>query len=778
MIRVKTAPEMNAIATGDLNSQEVLNRLNINAIEKFNPDDPDLPKNVRERLDEVRKNGGKIEAFYDKITNKIFINENVEDDKTRALVAREWKISEDLKLGKGKENDQGKLKSTVAGELAYDDMMKRAGENKTGNISMDELKIGSMNVDSEVTADFNNKHVDKFFKGLNEAGNKFKKLNIIGGFKQLGKVGNDTARVLKRDAETIKKGGPAGQKTIKESIGATGYAVSKIVPKAKKTTAGKKTTNKAHDNSSSDKPWAFGKQIRSRKNNNNKQPQKTTNTGKRNNSNSPKTTNAGKGNSSNSPKTTKKENKTSNQPNEPKTAKNNRIFKQEKPENLSELEEFMQSKGRVPNGTKYILEFEDGRKVTINSQEEFKHGTPEELDLEKKYANLIDANFKAQDVANKNKNFSELRKLQEESTILHKEQRNIYGYRSSPFGQIGETGDMLASIKGYKNGVIILDGDKYKRETGSDWIAAGMDIARAYHSIESGLVSPKGFNTKPINPANSTSLEDPAKPISPKNIYRIGNNISKETKTLFINDGTPGGTSTIEQTIQSDIRGTLINERNLMTGEMSTRAMYPNGELFYESRFIPTGTIKQIGSGSTPLIETPRYPISVYQPPVTDLSTVNYFSVPKLYEYTAPVSDTTKSLFKGVTDYTSETLEVPENYYNIRAKSGHLNLESQRIVTRTYGNIINPEYISTADPLKEQYTLPKNLNEQIFYESVKANPLQGKPLINMNNDPNFSKTLGYQKMQAVYRLSNGEKITIHYQYNKITKKVYDIKFTR
>ena len=63
VIRVKTAPEMNLIATGDLNSQEVLNSLDINAIEKFNPDDPDLPENVRTRLDEVRRNGGEIEAF-------------------------------------------------------------------------------------------------------------------------------------------------------------------------------------------------------------------------------------------------------------------------------------------------------------------------------------------------------------------------------------------------------------------------------------------------------------------------------------------------------------------------------------------------------------------------------------------------------------------------------------------------------------------------------------------------------------------------------------------
>ena len=153
VIRVKTAPEMNAIATGDLNSQEVLDTLKINGIEKFNPDDPDLPENVKERLDEVRKSGGEIEAFYDKTTNKIFINENVEDGETRALVAREWKISEDLKDGKGKANDEGQLKATVAGELAYDDMMKRAGEGKTGSISTGELSEAVMDVNSEVTSD-------------------------------------------------------------------------------------------------------------------------------------------------------------------------------------------------------------------------------------------------------------------------------------------------------------------------------------------------------------------------------------------------------------------------------------------------------------------------------------------------------------------------------------------------------------------------------------------------------------------------------------------------
>ena len=154
VIRVKTAPEMNAIATGDLNSQEVLNRLNINAIEKFNPDDPDLPENVRARLDELAEDGKTIRAFYDKTTNKIFVNENLTDDaEIRASVAREWKISEDLKTGKGKTNDEGQLKSTVAGELAYDDMMKRAREGKTGSISTSELDEAVMDVDSEVSAD-------------------------------------------------------------------------------------------------------------------------------------------------------------------------------------------------------------------------------------------------------------------------------------------------------------------------------------------------------------------------------------------------------------------------------------------------------------------------------------------------------------------------------------------------------------------------------------------------------------------------------------------------
>jgi len=154
VIRVKTAPQMESIAKGDLNSPDVLEKLDIAAIEKFNPDNPDLPENVRERLEELSEDGKTIKAFYDKTTNKIFVNENIEDDvEIRASIAREWKISEDLKDGKGKSNGEGRLKATVAGELAYDDMMKRGREGKTGSISTDRFADAVMDVNSEVTSD-------------------------------------------------------------------------------------------------------------------------------------------------------------------------------------------------------------------------------------------------------------------------------------------------------------------------------------------------------------------------------------------------------------------------------------------------------------------------------------------------------------------------------------------------------------------------------------------------------------------------------------------------
>ena len=169
IIRVKTAPQMESIAKGDLNSPDVLEKLDIAAIEKFNPENPDLPENVRARLDELAEDGKTIKAFYDKTTNKIFVNENIEDDvEIRASIAREWKISEDLKNGKGKSNGEGRLKATVAGELAYDDIMKRGREGKTESISTDRFADAVMDVNSEVTSDSSDVYVDLYIEKIIE----------------------------------------------------------------------------------------------------------------------------------------------------------------------------------------------------------------------------------------------------------------------------------------------------------------------------------------------------------------------------------------------------------------------------------------------------------------------------------------------------------------------------------------------------------------------------------------------------------------------------------
>ena len=170
VIRVKTAPQMESIAEAkDLNSPDVLKELGIAAIEKFNPYNSDLPENVRERLEELAEDGKTIKAFYDKTTNKIFVNENIEDDvEIRASIAREWKISEDLKDGKGKSNEEGRLKATVAGELAYDDMMKRGREGKSESISTESFADAVMDVNSEVTSDSSDVYVDLYIEKIIE----------------------------------------------------------------------------------------------------------------------------------------------------------------------------------------------------------------------------------------------------------------------------------------------------------------------------------------------------------------------------------------------------------------------------------------------------------------------------------------------------------------------------------------------------------------------------------------------------------------------------------
>ncbi len=111
--------------------------------------------------------GKEIVAFYDKVTKKIFINQNAKDEEVRASIAREYKIKEDLELGRGKVNDKGQLRSTVAGEIAYDEIKDRLKKGDKNPISASSFDVAKMDKDSEVTSDLRDKNVQReFFNSL------------------------------------------------------------------------------------------------------------------------------------------------------------------------------------------------------------------------------------------------------------------------------------------------------------------------------------------------------------------------------------------------------------------------------------------------------------------------------------------------------------------------------------------------------------------------------------------------------------------------------------
>ncbi|WDA44303.1 hemagglutinin repeat-containing protein [Fusobacterium nucleatum] len=166
IIRVQTAPAMDIIAKEDLADKNVQARLGVE-IEKFDPNDPTLSEKVRERLNELKAEGKEIVAFYDKKTGKIFINQNAKDEEVRASIAREYKIKEDLELGRGKANDKGQLRSTVAGEIAYDEIKDRLKKGDKNPISASSFDVAKMDKDSEVTADLADKDAEiQFFNTL------------------------------------------------------------------------------------------------------------------------------------------------------------------------------------------------------------------------------------------------------------------------------------------------------------------------------------------------------------------------------------------------------------------------------------------------------------------------------------------------------------------------------------------------------------------------------------------------------------------------------------
>ncbi len=181
IVRVQTAPAMDIIAKEDLTDKNVQKELEVE-IEKFDPNDPTLSEKVRERLDELKAEGKEIVAFYDKTTGKIFINQNAKDEEVRASIAREYKIREDLKLGKGKANDKGQLRSTVAGEIAYDEIKNRLKKGDKNPISASRFDVAKMDKDSEVTSD---KYTDYLEADLKKAGT-YVKYSLIEGYHDFG----------------------------------------------------------------------------------------------------------------------------------------------------------------------------------------------------------------------------------------------------------------------------------------------------------------------------------------------------------------------------------------------------------------------------------------------------------------------------------------------------------------------------------------------------------------------------------------------------------------
>ena len=181
IVRVQTAPAMDIITKEDLADKNVQARLGV-VIEKFDPNDSKLSEKVKERLNELRSEGKEIVAFYDKVTGKIFVNKNAKDEEIRASIAREYKIKEDLELGRGKANDKGQLRSTVAGEIAYDEIKDRLKKGDKNPISASSFDVAKMDKDSEVTSD---KYTDYLEADLKKAGT-YIKYSLIEGYHDFG----------------------------------------------------------------------------------------------------------------------------------------------------------------------------------------------------------------------------------------------------------------------------------------------------------------------------------------------------------------------------------------------------------------------------------------------------------------------------------------------------------------------------------------------------------------------------------------------------------------
>ncbi|KDE64589.1 hypothetical protein FUSO5_06025 [Fusobacterium necrophorum BFTR-1] len=194
VVRLQTSPAMDIIAEEDLTDKNVQARLGV-VIEKFNPNDPSLSKKVKERLNELKAEGKEIVAFYDKITGKIFLNHSAKEEEVRASIAREYKIKEDLELGRGKANEKGQLRSTVAGEIAYDEIKNRLKKGDKNPINASHFEVAKMDKNSEVTSDKYGEQVEGI-KNIIGSGMEFSA--------QISEM-NDNPNILYKDPEGAKK---------------------------------------------------------------------------------------------------------------------------------------------------------------------------------------------------------------------------------------------------------------------------------------------------------------------------------------------------------------------------------------------------------------------------------------------------------------------------------------------------------------------------------------------------------------------------------------------
>ena len=179
--------QIDIIANTEYSAKDLQDKLGV-TIEKFDPNSENLSLAVKERIEELKELGIKetgspysLEAFYDKSTKKIFINKDISDDKLRPAIAREWKIKEDLKNNLGKENSQGKLKSTTAGAIAYREVEKRL-KNKNDSLSVKDFDVAVMNENSEVTSD---KYTNYLEADLKKA-RTYVKYSLISGYHDFG----------------------------------------------------------------------------------------------------------------------------------------------------------------------------------------------------------------------------------------------------------------------------------------------------------------------------------------------------------------------------------------------------------------------------------------------------------------------------------------------------------------------------------------------------------------------------------------------------------------